>query len=140
MSDMIPFFASHILIILGIIAFFVIPVVRAKRKTPDIRPRLDIACIYTNIILAVLYLPLSLVCSLLGMVSEGYMDATPIQSFLCDAIMNLGFYTFLVCIGAIASSVLLRLRGQSLQGFWYQFFGLFHFLFLILLMILLDYV
>lgn len=123
------FLLSMILVFVAIFGWFCVPLIRTAKKDRTHTPRkaLDKAGVITNIVLGVLYIPLSLFGSLFGMVGEGYMnDPSLWRAVLCDVIMILGIYTPLVSIGSIVTSVLLRKRGCSVLSFGVQFSALVH--------------
>lgn len=139
--------ASNIFLLVAIFsvitAAFAIPVIITFAKDEILphskKPKLDVIGIITNIILGILYIPLSLAGSLIGMVSEGYMyDPTWLQSLLCDTIMILGIFTPLVCIAGIVTSVLFRIRSRSVASFWVQFSGVLYIAFTLLLILILE--
>lgn len=88
------------------------------------RKGLDRASMIINILLLILYIPLSLLGSLSGMVSDGHFNATPVQSYMCDLITIVGICTPAVAYGGLFVSMKLRRAGHSLQSFLWQFCGI----------------
>ena len=138
------FFITEMLLpLLMILSFFAYPLIRAYGKNGQSlrvrKEKLDRAGAVTNVILGILYSPLSLVGSLFGMVGEGYINnSSPAQDVLIEVITILGFYTPLVSLGSILTSVLLRNRGCSRYSFVIQFAALVYFGILLALTALLD--
>ena len=145
-SDLVSFvgFAAGMLFfLLGILGFFAFPVIRAygkKGQALQIRKeKLDRAGIITNVVLAILYIPLSVVFGLSGMVGEGYINnSSPAQDVLIQVITIMGFYTPLMSLGSILSSVLLRRKGSSTRSFAMQFTALGYMVIVVILTALLD--
>ncbi|MBP3412642.1 MAG: hypothetical protein J6K89_05215 [Oscillospiraceae bacterium] len=135
------FFGFLIFSFLVVIALFAFPFFR---KPPEdigkANSKLDTAGFITNILLGLLYLPLSIVGYLFGMVSEAYMEgSTAVQNFLCDSITILGVLTPVVAFGGILCSALLRRQRRSKLSFLTQFSGLIHLAVCICLIIILDH-
>ena len=125
-------------------AIFAVPVIKAFSNDEihpnSKKPVLDVIGVITNILLSIIYIPLSLVGSLMGMLSEGYMyNTTLLQTVICDVITILCLFTPLVCLGGIVSSALLRIRGRSIPSFWVQFSGIFYIASILLLGLFLDF-
>ena len=120
----------YVILLFLICALFALPFLRKtggneKAFSPKPQSRLDAWGIITNVILGVLYIPISVIGCFMGMVGEGYMyDPTALQSFLCDTIMLVGIFTPLVSFCGIVTSVLHRRRGRSGLSFFIQFSGI----------------
>ena len=114
--------------------------VQRKREGSLPERKLDIAGSITNIILCVLYIPLSVFGCMFGpVVSEGCMfDTTAAQETLCRIISVLGAVTPVVAVGSIVASILLRRRGRSVLSFVIQFFPLLYAMNLIVLYYFLE--
>lgn len=137
-------FFTLLSVFLLICAAYTIPTVQGylhRHEALQLRRRkLDKVGLVTNILLGILYVPLSMVAGLFGMMGEGYINrSTPTQDFVISLITYLGFFTFLTAMGSILCSVLLRRWGYSVKSFWVQFGTLFHFAFLLFLSWLLEY-
>lgn len=114
-----------IILPLSTIVFFVLAGKRVLPAPGKQRPGLDLAGKIINILLLILYFPLSVLGSFSGMVSEDYIyGSTPMQDFLCDLITIVGFCTPLVFIGGLFLSIKLRRGGRSLESFLWQFAGI----------------
>lgn len=84
---------------------------------------------YFNLILGVLYVPISLFSWLLPMVSESTMSATnPLYINLINIFCVIAFLIPLLCIAGILSSILIRRKGHSVFSFVIQFLPLVIFL------------
>lgn len=78
-----------------------------------------------NIILMVLYLPLSLFCWLLYMASEATIDANnPLFIGLINVFCIITLLIPLLCVAGIVGSILLRKNGRSVLSFVIQFIPL----------------
>lgn len=78
-----------------------------------------------NIILGVIYIPLSLFSWLLQMASESTTDATnPLYVSLIEIFCIISFIIPLLCIVGIIVSVILRKKGFSISSFVIQFLPL----------------
>ncbi len=78
-----------------------------------------------NIILSVLYIPLSLFSWLMQMVSVDTIDATnPLYITWINIFCIISFLIPLLCIAGIVVSVLLRRKGHSVSSFIVQFIPL----------------
>ena len=114
-----------IILPLSAIVFFVLAGKRVLPVPGNQRPRLDLAGKIINILLLLLYFPLSVLGFFSGMVSEGFMyDRTFMQGFLCDLIGIVGLCTAFVYIGGLYLSLKLRRCGRSLESFLWQFAGI----------------
>ena len=90
----------------------------------------------SNIVLGVLYIPLSLISWLLQMVSESTMDATnPLYIGLIDTFCVVAFVIPLLCITGIVLSKVLREKGHSIWSFVIQFIPLIVFVVNLLLLV-----
>ena len=122
------FFGFLIFLFLIVVALFALPFFKKQPEgIGNVSSKLDTAGFITNILLGLLYLPLSIVGYLFGMVSEGFMEgSTPMQDLLCDSITILGVLTPVVAFGGILCSALLRRQKRSGLSFLTQFAGLIH--------------
>ena len=78
-----------------------------------------------NTILSVLYIPLSLFCWLMQMVSVDTIDATnPLYITWINIFCVISFFIPLLCIAGIVASNLLRRKGYSVPSFVVQFIPL----------------
>lgn len=78
-----------------------------------------------NLILGVIYIPLSFFSWLLQMASEGTFDANnPLYITLIEIFCFIAFIIPILCIAGILMSVILRRRGHSMLSFVIQFLPL----------------
>ncbi len=136
------FFGFLILLLLIVVALFALPFFKKRPEgIGNANGKLDAAGFITNILLGLLYLPLSIISYFFGMVSESFMEGTtPMQDFLCDSITILGVLTPVVAFGGILCSALLRKQKRSSLSFLTQFAGLIHLGFCICLIVILDHI
>ena len=81
--------------------------------TPN--PKLDRIGKFFNWILGILYIPWAFISSLMGMVSEGFMEANnPVLLTLIDIICGISLVNALLCLFAVPVAVLLKRKGYSL--------------------------
>jgi len=110
-------------------------VVKNKRNLPSKqRIVLDRVGLVTNILLAILYIPVSVTGFFFGMVGEAFIHTgTSLQLAICDFVGYLGIATPVAAYGGLIVSVILRKFELSLHSFLYQFSGLIYLLFLYVL-------
>ena len=78
-----------------------------------------------NIVLGVVYIPLSLFSWLLQMASEGTIDATnPLYITLIEIFCIISFIIPFLCIAGIIVSLILRKKGHSISSLVVQFLPL----------------
>ena len=81
-----------------------------------------------NIVLGIIYVPLSLFGWLMQMTSESAMDATnPLYITLIEIFCIISFIIPFLCAGCIIASVILRKKERSIGAFIVQFIPLFVF-------------
>lgn len=99
----------------------VIVICITKRKEDKPYNDLDKYCILLNIVLSLVYIPLSLVAIVLA----GFMWDSPPENWIDRIILIIVSYTFLLSpltsIVSITLSVVLRKRGKSKLSFYIQF-------------------
>lgn len=127
-----------IFIAAAILAFFYFSAKRSWHIPGKQHATLDRVGMVTNVILLILYFPLSMIGSFSAMVSEGYIYGTEAQLFLCDLIAMFGFCTPIAAFGGLFVSVKLRKWGLSTKSFLWQFSGIAYFVFILALMAVLD--
>ena len=104
-----------------------------------IMKRLDKIGKIFNIALGILYIPLSLFCWLLQMVSESTMGANnPLYISLINIFCIIAFLIPFLCIAGICLSVILRRKEHSVLSFIIQFLPLVVFLFNLLLLAVIE--
>ena len=87
--------------------------------------KLDKACKVFNIVLGILYVPLSLFSWLLQMASESTIGATnPLYITLIGISCVISFCIPFLCVGGMIASVKLRRKGHSKLAFGIQFIPL----------------
>ncbi len=78
-------------------------------------PKIDRIGKICNWILGILYIPWAFISSLMGMVSEGFMEANnPVLLTLLDIICGLSLVNAFLCLFAVPVAVLLKRKGYSL--------------------------
>ncbi len=109
-----------------LICLFFFRVIRNSRNVPaKYNPVLDQVGMVTSILLAVVYVPLSITGFFLGMVGEDFVHTgTPLQLAICDILGFWGVSTAVAAYGGLVVSYILRKRELSLRSFLYQFSGL----------------
>lgn len=97
----------------------------SRNHIPKYNKVLDQVCMVTSLLLAILYVPLSVTGFFLGMVGEAFINTgTPLQVGICDFVGFLGVSTPVAAYGGLVVAYILRKRELSLRGFLYQFSGL----------------
>ncbi len=92
--------------------------------TPN--PKLDCIGKICNWILGILYIPWAFLSSLMGMVSEGFMEANnPVLLTLLDVICGLFLVNAFLSLLAVPVAVLLKRKGYSLLSLCMTFLPLF---------------
>lgn len=87
--------------------------------------KLDKVCRVFNIVLGIVYVPLSLLSWLLQMASESTIGATnPVYITLIGISCVISFCIPFLCVGGILASVKLRKKGYSKLAFCIQFLPL----------------
>lgn len=87
--------------------------------------KLDAICRTFNVVLSVLYVPISLFSWLLQMASEGTIDTTnPLYMNLIRIFCVIAFIVPFLCIAGIVLSVALRRKGHSVLSLCIQFIPL----------------
>ncbi len=97
--------------------------------------RIDRIGKFFNLIVGILYIPLSLFSWLLQMASESTMGATnPLYIYLINIFCVIAFLIPLLCIAGILLSIVFRRKGRSVFSFVIQFLPLVIFLLNLLLL------
>lgn len=109
-----------------LICLFFFHVIRHSRNLlPKHNPILDQVGMVTSILLAVVYVPLSITGFFLGMVGEAFIHTgTPLQLAICDILGFMGISTAVAAYGGLVVAYILRKRELSLRSFLFQFSGL----------------
>ena len=116
---------SLILPALFICLFFYLVIRGSRELLPTYNYILDQVCMVTSILLAVLYVPLSITGFFFGMVGEAFINTgTPLQLGICDFVGFLGISTPVAAYGGLVVAYILRKRELSFRSFLYQFTGL----------------
>ena len=93
----------------------------------------------SNLILCILYIPLSAFSILLSMASESTLDATnPLYINLVNIFSMIALFVPLLCIAGILISVFLRKKGRYALSIVAQFFPLVVFLLNLILLVCAD--
>lgn len=105
--------------------FFFLVIRGSRNQLPKYNKVLDQVCMVTSILLAVLYVPLSITGFFFGMVGEAFINTgTPLQLGICDFVGFLGISTPVAAYGGLVVAYILRKRELTLRCFLYQFSGL----------------
>ena len=109
-----------------LICLFFFRVIRNSQNVPaKYNPVLDQVGMVTSILLAVVYVPLSITGFFLGMVGEDFVHSgTPLQLAICDILGFLGVSTAVAAYGGLVVAYILRKKELSLRSFLFQFSGL----------------
>ena len=114
-----------------IILFFLRVVRRSRDLPPERKDLLDKTGMATSLLLAILYVPLSITGFFFGMIGESFIGTgTVLQLALCELIGILGMGTPVAAYGGLVVSLKLRSCEHSRQSFLYQFSGLVYLLLL----------
>ena len=116
-------FGFYLLFLIAGIAAGIILVVRARKTEAGTYTVLDKISMVTNVILCIVYFPLSLIMLLMASITGTGLYASLVQKFLADVFACLIAATPIYCGIALGMSVFLRRKGRSLVGFLVQFVG-----------------
>lgn len=118
-----------------LICLFFFHVIRISRnQLPKHNPILDQVGTVTSILLAVVYVPLSITGFFLGMVGDAFVHTgTPLQLAICDILGFCGISTAVAAYGGLVVAYILRKRELSLRSFLFQFSGLIYLVILLAL-------
>ena len=118
-----------------LLCLFFFRVIRNSRNLPaKYNPVLDQVGMVTSILLAMVYVPLSITGFFLGMVGEDFVHSgTPLQLAICDILGFWGVSTAVAAYGGLVVAYILRKRELSLRSFLFQFSGLIYLVILLAL-------
>ena len=126
-------FGFYLLFLIAGIAAGIILVVRARKTEAGTYTVLDKISMVTNVILCIVYFPLSLIMLLMASITGTGLYASLVQKFLADVFACLIAATPIYCGIALGMSVSLRRKGKSVAGFLIQFAGFIGIILLILI-------
>lgn len=106
-----------------IIAMIVIAIVKNQSKGERLNNKLDKVGAIFNIVLSILYIPLSYISIMMVMVSDVF-SANQLYNNLISIFCYITITFPLICIISIALSVILRIKGKSIASFRIQFLPL----------------
>ncbi len=129
-------FAVFIVVMLIILVCFI---TNAKNNENDSVRKIDKVGMLFNIILSIIYVPMSFVGMLGIMMSDGIISTTnQLYANLISIFCYISMATPILCIAGIILSIMLRKRGKSILAFFIQFMPLIIFLLDLLFLYIID--
>lgn len=126
-------FGFYLLFLIAGIAAGIILVVRARKTEAGTYTVLDKISMVTNVVLCIVYFPLSLIMLLMASITGTGLNASLVQDILAYIFAGLIAATPIYCGIALGMSVSLRRKGKSVAGFLIQFAGFIGIILLILI-------